>query len=124
MKRVLLGALIVSLFASCGKSREDKVSELIKDDIKKVLYHPETYDPAETQVDSAFTPFDAPAFYEKTVQLCKLGMSINECDRNMKHAKSSMSIWSGLYSHLMERTNTWKQKTNMMRTHRIRRVRR
>lgn len=97
MKKVLLGAVIVSLFASCGKSREDKVSELIKDDIKKVLYHPETYDPAETQVDSAFTPFDDPAFYEKTVQLCKLGMSIDECDRNMKHAKSSMSIWSGPY---------------------------
>lgn len=85
------------LIASCSKSPEEKANALIREDIKKVLYHPETYDPAVTQVDSAFTPFDDPAFYEKTVQLCRLGMSIDECDRNMKHAKSSMSIWSGPY---------------------------
>lgn len=97
MKRVLLGTLLVMLIASCSKSPEEKANALIREDIKKVLYHPETYDPAETQVDSAFTPFDDPAFYEKTVQLCRLGMSIDECDRNMKHAKSSMSIWSGPY---------------------------
>ena len=97
MERILLGALLITLFVSCGKSPEEKANALIEDDIKKVLYHPETYDPAETQVDSAFTPFDDPAFYEKTVQLCKLGMSIDECDRKMKNAKSSMSIWSGPY---------------------------
>ncbi|MBP3471082.1 MAG: hypothetical protein J6K41_02455 [Paraprevotella sp.] len=110
MKKVLLGAIIVSLFASCGKSREDKASELIKDDIKKVLYHPETYDPAETQVDSAFTPFDDPVFYKKTLRLYKLGMSIDECDRNMKHAKSSMSIWSGPYQSAFDRNKYQEAK--------------
>ena len=83
MERILLGTLLITLFVSCGKSPEEKANALIEDDIKKVLYHPETYDPAETQVDSAFTPFDAPVFYEKTVQLCKLGMSIDECERKM-----------------------------------------
>ena len=85
------------MFASCSKSLEDKANTLIEEDIKKTLYHPETYDPAETQVDSAFTPFDDPVFYEKTIQLCKIGMSIDEYDRKMKSAKSSMSIWSGPY---------------------------
>ena len=56
MRRILLGALLVTLFASCSKSLEDKANTLIEEDIKKTLYHPETYDPAETQVDSAFTP--------------------------------------------------------------------
>ena len=92
MRRILLGALLVTLFASCSKSLEDKANTLIEEDIKKTLYHPETYDPAETQVDSAFTPFDDPVFYEKTI-----GMSIDEYDRKMKSAKSSMSIWSGPY---------------------------
>lgn len=110
MKKVLLGAIIVSLFASCGKSREDKAPELIKDDIKKVLYHPETYDPAETQVDSAFTPFDDPVFYKKTLRLHKLGMSIDECDRNMKHAESSMSIWSGPYQSAFDRNKYQEAK--------------
>lgn len=96
MKRVLLG-VIITLLVSCGKSPQEKANALIEDDIKKVLYHPETYDPAETQVDSAFTPFDDPVFYEKTLQLCKFGIAIDECNRNMKHAKSSMSIWGGSY---------------------------
>lgn len=97
MRRILLGALLVTLFASCSKSLEDKANTLIEEDIKKTLYHPETYDPAETQVDSAFTPFDDPVFYERTIQLCKIGMSIDEYDRKMKSAKSSMSIWSEPY---------------------------
>ena len=111
MERILLGALLITLFVSCGKSPEEKANALIEDDIKKVLYHPETYDPAETQVDSAFTPFDDPAFYEKTVQLCKLGMSIDECDRKMKNAKSSMSIWSGPYQSAFGR-NEYQEAKN------------
>ena len=111
MERILLGALLITLFVSCGKSPEEKANALIEDDIKKVLYHPETYDPAETQVDSAFTPFDDPVFYEKTVQLCKLGMSIDECDRKMKNAKSSMSIWSGPYQSAFGR-NEYQEAKN------------
>lgn len=110
MRRVLLGALLAMLCVSCSKSLEEKANALIADDIKKVLYHPETYDPAETQVDSAFTPFDDPVFYEKTVQLCKLGMSIDECDRKMKQAKSSMSIWSGPYQSAFDRNEYQEAK--------------
>ena len=108
MRRILLGALLVTLFASCSKSLEDKANTLIEEDIKKTLYHPETYDPAETQVDSAFTPFDDPVFYEKTIQLCKIGMSIDEYDRKMKSAKSSMSIWSGPYQSAYSKNEYWK----------------
>lgn len=97
MKRVLLGAMLVTLFVSCGKSPEEKANALIEKEVKKTLYHPETYDPVETRIDSAFTPFDDPAFYEKTVQLYKLGMSVDEYESKMKRAKSSMSIWTGPY---------------------------
>lgn len=97
MKRVLLGAMLVTLFVSCGKSPEEKANALIEKEVKKALYHPETYDPVETRIDSAFTPFDDPAFYEKTVQLYKLGMSVDEYESKMKRAKSSMSIWTGPY---------------------------
>ena len=34
---------------------------------------------------------------KKQYKLCKIGMSIDEYDRKMKSAKSSMSIWSGPY---------------------------
>lgn len=102
--------MLVALFVSCGKSLEEKANALIEDDIKKVLYHPGTYDPAETQVDSAFTPFDDPVFYEKTLQLYKLGISIDAYDRMMKNAKSSMSIWSGPYQSAFGRNEYQEAK--------------
>lgn len=110
MKRVLLGAALVVLFVSCAKSPEEKAKSLIEDDIKKVLYHPESYDPAETLVDSAFAPFDDPVFYEKTLRLCKLGMAIDRCNENMKDAKSSMSIWSGPYQSAFGRNSYQEAK--------------
>lgn len=113
MKRVLLGAALVVLFVSCAKSPEEKAKSLIEDDIKKVLYHPESYDPAETLVDSAFAPFDDPVFYEKTLRLCKLGMAIDRCDENMKDAKSSMSFGADLIKVLLEEIIIKKQNINM-----------
>lgn len=97
MTRIWLGAVLVVLFASCGKSLEEKANALIKENMTKVLYYPESYDPVETRIDSAFTPFDDPVFFEKTLQLYKLNMSIDEYDRNMKRAKYSMSICGDSY---------------------------
>lgn len=106
-----MGVVFLTLFASCSTLPEDKANALIEEELKKTLYFPETYDPAETQIDSAFTPFDDPAFYEKTVQLYKLGMSIDEYDRNMKSAKSSMYIWSGPYQSAFGR-NQYQEAKN------------
>lgn len=97
MKKLLLGALLVSLFVSCNNTNEEKAIALIEDDVVKSLYHPETYDPVETRIDSAFTPFDDPTFYEKSLQLYNLIESICKYDGKMDIAKSEMSIWSGPY---------------------------
>lgn len=110
MNRVLLGILLVTLFISCGKSKEYKVDALIEENIKKVLYHPDAYDPVETQVDSAFTPFDDPIFYEKATQLGRLGVFIGECDEKMKSAKTSMSMWSGPYQSAFGRNEYQEAK--------------
>lgn len=93
MKKIFLfGTVTIILFASCYNSPKDKANFLIKEEMKKMLYHAETYDPVETKVDSAFAPFDDPAFYEKTLQLYNLNMTIDEYDRKMKDAKFSMSL--------------------------------
>lgn len=109
-KNFLWGAMLITLFASCNQSPEDKAKALIKEDIEKVLYHPETYDPAETQIDSAFTPFDDPVFYEKTVQLYQLGIAIDEHNEKMKRAKSTMSIYSGPYQSAFDRNQYQEAK--------------
>lgn len=97
MKKLFFVVMATLMFASCAKSPEQKAEALIKEQMQQTLYHPETYAPSATQVDSAFTPYDDPEFYEKTLKLAKLGMVIDKYNREAKSEKSSMSIWSGPY---------------------------
>ena len=88
---------LLALLASCTKSPEEKADAMIKEKLQKSLYHPESYEPTETKLDSAFAPFDDPVFYEKTVQMAKLGMAITQYDEEAKSEKSSMAIWEDPY---------------------------
>lgn len=94
---IIIIIAIAAIFSSCQKSTEDKINSLVADRMNKTLYHPESYEGVETEIDSAFTPFDAPEFYEKTLRIAKLGVEISQYENEMKSAKSSMAIWSGPY---------------------------
>lgn len=85
------------MLSSCTNSPKDKVSSMIEDEIKKSLYHAATYESVETIVDSAFAPFDDPAFYNNTVELCKLSIAIDKFDRESEDEKSTMAIYNGSY---------------------------
>jgi hypothetical protein len=65
--------------------------------LKKSLYKPETYKPVETKVDSAFAPYDDPAFFEELAELGKMNSEYEDLEEKAKRAKSSMAIWSGPY---------------------------
>lgn len=97
MKKILLLTTLGLVFIACGKSQEQKAEALIKESLKKSLYKPETYKPVETQVDSAFAPYDDPTFYQELNELGKLNAEYEELESKAKHAKSSMAIWSGPY---------------------------
>ena len=105
MKRVLFMVAATLLLASCVKTPEQKAEALIKEHLQKSLYHPDTYAPSETQVDSAFAPYDDPEFYEKTLKLAKLGVAITKFDSEASSEKSSMAIWSGPYQTSFGRNN-------------------
>ena len=74
---ILIGLVMVYMMTS-SQSPDDKAKTLIGESIEKALVHPKSYKPLETIVDSAFAPFDDPAFYEKTLEICKMNM--NELD--------------------------------------------
>lgn len=97
MKKLIGIMAVLALLASCTKSPEEKANAMIKEQLQKTLYHPDTYQPAETKLDSAFAPFDDPTFYEKTVKLAKLGMAIDKYGEEANEEKSHMAIWSGPY---------------------------
>ena len=97
MKRIFYMAVVAVIMIACGLSQEQKAEVLIKESLKKSLYKPETYKPVETKVDSAFAPYDDPAFFEELVELGKMNSEYQGLEEKAKHAKSSMSIWSGPY---------------------------
>lgn len=93
-----------------SKSPEQKVNALVKEYLEKTLYHPDTYAPTNTELDSAFTPYDNPVFYEKTLKLAKLGVLIEECNDDASSAKRGMAIWSGPYQSSFDRVNYKEDK--------------
>lgn len=97
MKKIFYLALVAIVMVACGQSQEQMAEALIKESLKKSLYKPETYKPVETKVDSAFAPYDDPAFFEELAELGKMNSEYADLEEKAKHAKSSMSIWSGPY---------------------------
>jgi hypothetical protein len=95
MKKIVFIGLVAFVFVGCSLSPEKKAASIVEKAVKASLYHPNSYDPIGTVVDSAFAPMDDPYFFEKTLKLYELGIEMDQCDREMKHAKSSMAIWSG-----------------------------
>ena len=81
MKKLVLFALALFCMISCSQTPENKVSSLIRANIEKSLAHPDSYEAIETVVDSAFAPFDDPAFYQKTLEICL--MNVEELDDSL-----------------------------------------
>lgn len=112
MKKFFYLALVAIVVVACGQSQEQKAESLIKESLKKSLYKPETYKPIETKVDSAFAPYDDPAFFEELAELGKMNSEYEELESKAKHAKSSMAIWSGPYMSAYSRNEYQEAKAD------------
>lgn len=88
-----MGVSLLCSLASCTKSPEQKVKDLLGKEIKKHLYIPDSYDPAEVKIDSAFAPYDSPEFIKLANTLVENAMELAEIQRNIDFAQSSVSIW-------------------------------
>ena len=56
MKNVitLLSCAVALVMTSCTLSNEEKAEKLVKETLKDYLYHPDSYEPISTKVDSMF----------------------------------------------------------------------
>lgn len=92
MKKIVILGVVALVFIGCTMSPEKKAASIAGKAVKASLYHPDSYDPIGTVVDSAFAPMDDPDFFEKTLKLYELGIEMENCNNEMKLAKSSMAI--------------------------------
>lgn len=80
---------------SCTPSNEEKAERLIKENLMDYLYHPESYEPISTKVDSMF--IDATAIdpiLKISEDIKDLMSKINRCDREIKSAETKMDIYA------------------------------
>lgn len=110
MKKFFLFSFLVFVLVACSQSPEQKAEVLIKESLKKALYKPETYKPVETKVDSAFTPFDDPLFFEALAEFGKMNSEYEDLEKKVKRAKSSMALWSGPYQSAYGKNNYQEAK--------------
>lgn len=110
MKKIINLLFVAVIMIACSQSPEQKAEALVKESLKKTLYKPETYKAVETKVDSAFAPYDDPAFFEELAELGKMNDEYAELEEKAKHAKSSMYIWSGPYQSAFGRNEYQEAK--------------
>lgn len=93
MKKVIGFILCLMVLGACSRTQEEKANLLIKEDIQKVLVKPDTYEPIETKLDSAFAPYETPEFMENTLKCVQLFMEIKGYKEKIKDAKSMMTMY-------------------------------
>lgn len=89
MKRLLLFITLCLLAAACTKTPEQKAEALIKHDLLVALAFPESYEPVETQLDSAFSPYNDPAFIDLAFDSFKTFTDLDEIIRQIKQAQAA-----------------------------------
>ena len=95
MKKAFFLLSIIRVLCSCNMTPQSKAKELIKDAVKKTLYHEDSYDPVETVIDSAFSPKDDPAFHALLKDVLELSVKLKMLEATAETAKTGMSIWRG-----------------------------
>ena len=89
-KFLVLSALVIT---SCTLSNEEKAEKLVKETLKDYLYHPDSYEPISTRVDSMFIDVTTiEPIMEISDEIKNLISKINRCERKIESAESSMDI--------------------------------
>lgn len=115
MKKITFFGLALLFMVSCSKSPEDKASALIRESVRSMTYHPETYKPMGMVIDSAFAPLDNPVFYEKSLEICKLAVENIEYIEKAQDAENRMNSKDKAgYAQAKQDFDYFNEKVNML----------
>ncbi len=102
----LLFCALALLMSSCTPTNEDKAQKLIKDKLKETLYHPRSYAPVLTKVDSSTIDVTT---IEPLIQACAeikdCLHNIYKCKKDIKESEYEISMyemWPGRASNLQD----------------------
>lgn len=97
MKKILTLAALLLSTAACKQSYTPTVQEraeaLMSDEVKKALLLPDSYDPVETKVDSAFAPLCDPKFVSVVLEIQSLDKSLSSLEFQLSYKPSVLSLF-------------------------------
>lgn len=86
---------VVLIMASCTLSNEEKAEKLVKETIKDYLYHPDSYEPISTRVDSMFIDVTTiEPIMKISGEISDLISKIDKCEMDIESAETSMNIYA------------------------------
>lgn len=86
---------IALIIASCTSSNEEKAEKLVKETLKDYLYHPDSYEPISTRVDSMFIDVTTiEPIMKISGEVSNLISKIDKCKMDIESAESSMNIYA------------------------------
>ena len=95
MKKIVLIFILSLLAISCTLTNEQRAELLIEEIIKENLYHPDSYEPIKTHVDSMFIDSSTIGpMIEIQEELKDLLVKVKSCENKIESAESSMDIWA------------------------------
>lgn len=87
----LLFCAVALVMTSCTLSNEKKAEKLVKETLKDYLYHPDSYKPISTRVDSMFVDVTTiEPIMEISDEIKDLTSKINRCEIEIESAESSI----------------------------------
>ena len=102
----LMKRIITSLFALCviivsckSPTLQERAESFAADYIKKQLYFPDSYQPIECRVDTAFAPEDTPETFEKLKKMANLYEKVNDAEKEMKRKEDRYEMYRSLGSY-------------------------
>lgn len=86
---------VALIMTSCTLSNEEKAEKLVKETLKDYLYHPDSYEPISTKVDSMFIDVTTiEPIMEISGEISNLISKIDKCEMDIEFAETSMNIYA------------------------------
>lgn len=86
---------VALILASCTSSNEEKAEKLVEETLKDYLYHPDSYEPISTRIDSMFIDVTTiEPIMRISGEICDLISKIDKCKMEVESAESSMDIYA------------------------------
>lgn len=86
---------VALIMASCTLSNERKAEKLVRETLKDYLYHPDSYEPTSTRVDSMFIDVTTiKPIMNISGKISNLISKIDECEMDIEFAETSMNIYA------------------------------